>query len=230
MKIFEIIFIILLMIPVAILMRFLISRLSAETPKQVRKPHDNDEVSVRALRHKSKKKKVAKKKKEEPEPQEPAEEKIIENDFVPRTPVQQRRSERVPFSEIYGDERPARNTEPQKGRRISPRKPMTATPVQQPPRRETPPVREPARREVPAAGEAARAKQESPAREKPKRSGLFTKKTVLLNAEEIKNRIADTGKKQPRSETEPSKRQKRKQRERSRKRKQKKSKRENKTT
>ena len=56
MKFFEIIFILLLMIPVALLMRFLISRLSAETPKQVRKPHDNDEVSVRAMRNKSKKK------------------------------------------------------------------------------------------------------------------------------------------------------------------------------
>lgn len=227
MKIFEIIFILLLMIPVAVLMRFLVSRLSAETPKQVRRPHDNDEVSVRALRHKSKRKKAEKKKKKEPEPPEPAEEKIIETDFVPRTPEQQRRSERVPFSEIYGDEHSARKSEPPKGRRISPRKPMTAAPVQQPPRREAPPVRQQPQREVPAAREPGRVKQEPPQREKPKRSGLFSKKTVLLNAEEIRSRIADTGKKQPRSETEPSKRQKRKQRARSRKRKQNKSKREN---
>ena len=226
MKFFEIIFILLLMIPVALLMRFLISRLSAETPKQVRKPHDNDEVSVRAMRNKSKKKKAAKKKKEDNKPQEPVEEKVIEPDFVPRTPVQHRRSERVPFDEIYGDEKPRNQSEQKSGRRISPRRPMTA---------EAPHAHQTARREYPVRQETpshkrqeapAQVKQETPPQEKAKRSGLFSKKTVLLDPVEIRSRITDQGRKASRSETEPTKRQKRKQRERSRKRKQRKNKRE----
>lgn len=206
MKFFEIIFILLLMIPVALLMRLLVSKLSAEMPKQVKKPHDSDEVSVRALRNKSKKKKAAKKRKESLKPQPPAEKKPEETDFIPRKPVQKRRSEKVSFSEIYGDDRPKKKRESETGRRITPRKPMVTGPVREYPKPpEKKDIAEPA---------------------KPKKSGLFSRKTVLLNTEEIRSKIATSGKTQSRSETEPTKRQKRKQRERSRKRKMNRSKKE----
>ena len=210
MKVFEIIFILLLMIPVALLMRFLISRLSAQKPKQVRKPSDAQEVSVRALRSRRQKKKAdeikkeKRKKKEEPPPQEPKP--AAPNiGFVPRTPVQQRRSERVPFSEVNREPEKTSKDRSGTGRRITPRQRMTIVQTPQAPTKSAP-------------APAAESKPAPAAETKPKPKGLFSRKTVVLNTEEIKSKIQEQGKKQPRSEQKPTRRQKRRQRERSRKR------------
>ena len=147
MKLFEIIFILLLLLPIALLMRYFISKLSAQTPKQSRvsaayekKPsirewwynrkakkqpvsgeaeedelesagtaaagrsyeeHRGSDTSARKSARRKRKAKARKHNKEaeqQPEPQRPA------DGFVPRSPNEIKRTERVPFTEIYGDD------------------------------------------------------------------------------------------------------------------------------
>ncbi len=154
MKVFEILFILLLLVPVALLMRFLISKLSRETPKQRRGAYraDEEKPSIRAWM--ARKNQETDPEEEEMEPEEEmvpppvqhtrpepagyrqnafsraeytasraehtsshAEQTSIRAEYTPpqtekkssnidRYRTQLKRTERIPFSEIYGYEQP----------------------------------------------------------------------------------------------------------------------------
>lgn len=205
MKVFEIIFILLLMIPVALLMRFLISRLSAEKPKQVRRPSDAQEVSVRALRSRRHKKKAdpikreKQKKTEEPNKKESLRPATRNMDFVPRSPVQQKRSQRVPFAEMKREPEITDKGRAGAGRKITPRQGMTIVRGSNSP--------------DPAAGSKTVATDS-----KTRQKGLFSRKTVLLRTEGLKAKDQEQGARNSRSKDKPAKRQNRRRRERARKR------------
>ena len=98
MTVFEIIFILLLLIPVALLMRFFVSSLSRETPQQRRTRNDRSQPYIAEWR--------ARKRKEREEEEAAAMEqeraaRKREQDFVPRAPASMKRTERIPFTQIY---------------------------------------------------------------------------------------------------------------------------------
>lgn len=114
MKVFEIIFILLLLLPLALLMRFFISKLSAETPQQRGSNKDYEKPSVSAW--------FRKKNKELDQYDEDAEEEAYARSgqgnagstpqgrpdadrpaFVPRAHTEMRRTERIPFSQMQAD-------------------------------------------------------------------------------------------------------------------------------
>lgn len=215
MKFFEIIFILLLMIPVAVLMRFLIANLSSEKPKQVG-TGTVEEVSVKALRKKRRRKKDAKRQREEAAAAAAAVEQkpqvMPDPDFTPRAPVRQRRSDRVPFAEVLDNPR-AKSSARDAGRRISPRRPMTEgskpggrlyTEIREVPRPQRGADAKAGLREVPKAQASVRDRASSGSRDKAgdkaqdkpgsrsfSPSGLFSRKTVVLNQEEIREKTRE---------------------------------------
>lgn len=136
MKIFEILFILLLLIPIALLMRFLVSKLSKETPKQRGGAHgaDEDKPSIRAwLARKNQEMEEDEEFDEEIPPMKaaeparstagygqdrssyagrPQESSDRSTSYAERSRTQLKRTERIPFSEIYGYEQP--ELQPQK--------------------------------------------------------------------------------------------------------------------
>lgn len=105
MKVFEIIFILLLMLPLALLMRYFVTKLSRETPKQrrSRSAADDQKPSIREwLNRKNRELDEYEEEPEEPEyiaPRPAAE----SRPYPHRTPMELKRTERIPFSEMYGD-------------------------------------------------------------------------------------------------------------------------------
>ena len=230
MKVFEIIFILLLLIPVALLMRYFITRLSAETPKQVYTKREireggpapvawlrrrNQELDEEAYRGRKKKKKRKRDIPEEPaeqgtEPAATAAALVRDPDFVPRERAQIRRSERVPFSQVHHDGSAQRQPQrpPQRQAQRPERPSQRTAPKEEKPAAQWPP-KKPAQRLVDRSTQRITVHPEEG-------ENLLSAEERLQQRREAAN--ASAKKKQPRSEQSPSKRQKRNNRKRARKR------------
>ena len=230
MKVFEIIFILLLLIPVALLMRYFITRLSAETPKQVYTKREireggpapvawlrrrNQELDEEAYRGRKKKKKRKRDIPEEPaeqgtEPAATAAALVRDPDFVPRERAQIRRSERVPFSQVHHDGSAQRQPQrpPQRQAQRPERPSQRTAPKEEKPAAQWPP-KKPAQRLVDRSTQRITVHPEEG-------ENLLSAEERLQQRREAAN--ASAKKKQPRSEQRPSKRQKRNNRKRARKR------------
>ena len=227
MKVFEIIFILLLLIPVALLMRYFITRLSAETPKQVYTRHEtreggpapvawlrrrNQELDEEAYRGRKKKKRRKRDIPEEPAEQgtEAAAAPVRDPDFVPRERAQIRRSERVPFSQVHHDGSAQRQPQrpPQRQAQRPEKTSQRTAHKEEKPAAQWPP-KKPAQRLVDRSTQRITVHPEEG-------DNLLSAEERLQQRREAAN--ASAKKKQPRSEQSPSKRQKRNNRKRARKR------------
>ena len=230
MKVFEIIFILLLLIPVALLMRYFITRLSAETPKQVYTKREireggpapvawlrrrNQELDEEAYRGRKKKKRRKRDIPEEPaeqgiDPAAAAAAPVRDPDFVPRERAQIRRSERVPFSQVHHDGSAQRQPQRPPQRQVQrPERPSQRTAQkEEKPAAQWPP-KKPAQRLVDRSTQRITVHPEEG-------ENLLSAEERLQQRREAAN--ASAKKKQPRSEQSPSKRQKRNNRKRARKR------------
>lgn len=115
MKIFEIIFILLLMLPVALLMRYFVSRLSMQTPKQ-RWVHTSEEEKKSGIGAWLKRKNQemdeavmedaadASHSGQSPYDDRTGQNRNSASDLQGRTPTSMKRTERIPFAQLYGQD------------------------------------------------------------------------------------------------------------------------------
>ncbi len=108
MKLFEIIFILLLLLPLALVMRYFITKLSAQRPVQRRYASELEEdkptVSgwMKKRRSRRAEERALQEEEEERKEKELHDQREYDPSFTPRSPTSLKRTERIPFAQMYG--------------------------------------------------------------------------------------------------------------------------------